>query len=80
MSWILHDPDEWESVWTHTPCASCGGDMSKCNGLCSGSSGFGTRRRDPADVARIKAEKRAAHEEAVLAEADAIRARRAALS
>lgn len=76
MSYIYYDPDEWETVHTHTPCHSCGDDMRKCNGMCTGSSSWGQKRRAPEDVARIKAEKRKAHEDAVLFEADLIRARR----
>lgn len=66
---ILYDPDEWETVIE--------------TGFYGNGMGWGTcgqRRRPPEDVARIRAEKQKAHEEAVLAEADAIRARRAALT
>ena len=75
MSWMLHDPDEWETISSYTPC-SCGG-LANCNGCCNGSAGVGTRRRAPEDIARIKAEKRRQHEESVLAEAAQIMARRA---
>lgn len=59
------DLDEWETV---TESGSYGHGM--------GWATCGRRRRAPDEVARIKAEKLAEHEEAVLAEADAIRARR----
>lgn len=76
MSWIIWDEDEWETVCESRPCSSCGGDLRKCNGHCNGMGSMGQRRRAPEDVARIKAEKRRVHEAAILAEADAIRARR----
>lgn len=59
--YALYDPDEWESVY-YTD---------------GGAFGCSQRRRPPEEVARIKAEKQAAREDAILAEADAIRARRA---
>jgi hypothetical protein len=66
---FVHDPDEWETV-----------SESKITGYMFGhpigSCSMGLRRRDPADVAKIKEAKRLAHEDAILAEADAIRARR----
>lgn len=74
----FYDPDEWEVVTESHPCTACGGDLSKCNGMCNGSAYVGQRRRAPEDVARIKAEKQRADEDAILAEADAIRRRRAA--
>lgn len=73
---ILHDPDEYEMVSHSRVCTACNGDLRKCNGMCNGSSGYSLVRRKPEEVARIKAEKRKAHEDAILAEADAIRARR----
>ena len=73
-----YDEDEWMVVSRHQPCTACDGDLRKCQGgLCNGSSGMGLVRRPPAEVAKIKAEKARKHEDSVLAEADAIRARRA---
>lgn len=77
MGYIHHDSDEWKSVHTSTPCHSCGGDMSKCNGRCTGSSSFSLVRRSDEEIREIKRQKREAHENQVLAEADIIRARRA---
>lgn len=73
---ILHDDDEWESVSHHRVCTACNGDLRKCNGACNGMSGYSLVRRPAAEVAKIKAAKRRDHEAAILAEADAIRARR----
>lgn len=73
---ILYDPDEYETVYESSPCTACGGDMRKCNGGCNGSGSLTTRRRRPAEVALIKAKRRKEHENAVLAEAAAIRQRR----
>lgn len=74
MSYILHDPDEWKAVIEGTPCPCKG----KCNGHCMGSLSYSLQRRSPEEIARIKADKQRAHEDAVLAEADAIRRRRSA--
>lgn len=60
MSYIFYDPDEWETVSVSTP-TSCS---------------IGQRRRSPEAIAKIKAEKLFLHEEAVLAEAARIKARR----
>lgn len=73
---IYYDPDEYETVIESRPCTTCNGDSSKCNGGCNGSTSLGRRRRAPEEVAKIKAEKQRAHEEAVLAEAAAIMAMR----
>lgn len=73
---IYHDPDEYEAVVTSRPCTACGGDHRKCNGGCNGSVSYGTRRRAPEEVAKIKAERERAREDAILAEAEIIKARR----
>ena len=73
---IIIDPDEWETVTESTPCRRCNGDLSRCNGMCTGSASWSLRRRPADEVAKIKEAKRRAHEEAVLAEAAAIMARR----
>jgi hypothetical protein len=73
---LIHDPDEFEAVTESRPCTSCGGDPSKCNGGCNGMASFGLKRRSPEEVARIKAERRKQEENEILAQADAIRARR----
>jgi hypothetical protein len=44
--------------------------------MCNGAAGYSLVRRDPAEVKRIKAEKARCHEDQILAQADAIRARR----
>lgn len=67
---IYHDPDEWEGVFESK---TYGRDPF---GHTLGSCSWGLRRRDPAAVAKIKEAKRIEHEEAVLAEAAAIIARR----
>jgi hypothetical protein len=73
---ILHDPDEWETVTTSRPCTACDGGRRRCNGMCNGAFSFSNRRRPPEEVAKIKAEKQRQHEDAILAEAEAIRRRR----
>lgn len=74
---IIHDPDEYEPVAKSTPCTICGGDMTKCNGGCNGSTSFSLVRRSPEAVAAIKAEKRRIEEDEILAKAAVIRATRA---
>jgi hypothetical protein len=72
------DEDEYETVFDSRPCTTCKGNLSKCTGVgCNGHFSIGSRRRDPAEIARLRAERQAKREDAVLAEADAIRARRA---
>ena len=61
MSTFYYDPDEWETY------------VERGNGSFT----CGMRRRDPMEVALIKSEKRRAHEDAVLAEAELIRSARA---
>lgn len=70
MSWILHDPDEWESkseskVYGRDP-------FGNVLGSCS----MSLIRRSPEAVAVIKAKRRKEHEDAVLAEAAKIMALR----
>lgn len=74
--WIDWDDDQYETVTTSRPCTACQGDRSKCNGHCNGFFSLGTRQRDPAEVAKIKAERQRKHEDAILAEAEQIKARR----
>lgn len=73
---IIHDEDEWETVVTQRTCTSCNGDLKKCDGGCNGYCGMSSKRRDPAEVRKIKAERQRAHEDTVLAEAEQIKARR----
>lgn len=70
MSWILYDPDEWEAKSEYT---SYGKDTF---GNPIGSASYSLVRRSPEEIAAIKAQKRREHEDAVLAEAAAIQARR----
>jgi hypothetical protein len=76
VSYIFVDEDEWETVTESRPCRSCGGDLWKCDGRCSGAFSVGQRRRAPEEVARIKAERRRKEEDEILARADAIRVAR----
>lgn len=73
---ILHDPDEWEAVSSQHTCVFHQMFPGEAFAGCTCSVGYGQRRRDPAEVSKIKAEKQRQHEEKILAEADAIRARR----
>jgi hypothetical protein len=73
----FHDDDEWEPTYERRPCTTCNGDMRKCNGGCNGMSSYGMKRRDPVEVAKIKADRQRREEDAILARADAIRALRA---
>ena len=71
MSHIVWDPDEWESVSTHT-------SYGTIAGVPQGASSVGWRRRSPEEIAKIRADRQRAEDDAVLARADAIRARRSA--
>lgn len=77
MSIQFYDPDMYETNWQSTPCW-CVTSKQRCNGHCMGISGTSQRLRTPEEYAAIKAQKQLAHDETILAEADAIRARRAA--
>lgn len=70
MSWILHDPDEWEAKSEST---IYGRDPF---GNVLGSCSMSLVRRSPEAVAAIKVKKRKEHEDAVLAEAAQIVAQR----
>lgn len=74
---IHHDPDEWESISEHHVCPyhQAHPDDVAWPG-CTCSSSFGSRRRAPEEVARIKAEKRREREDKILAEAEVIRCAR----
>jgi hypothetical protein len=67
-----YDEDEFEAVIEHRPC-SCGG---KCNGYCNGMASYSMRRRTSEAIKAIKEKRRIEHENAILLEADMIRARR----
>lgn len=75
---IYHDPDEWETVTTFTPCAfhekNPGVPFAGC--CCQGS--VGQRMRDPEEAKALKAKRVRDEEDRILVAADAIRARRAA--
>jgi hypothetical protein len=73
---ILTDPDEYEMVYYSKVCTACSGDLRKCNGMCNGSAGYSMVRRPDEEIRIIKARRRTESEDAILAEADAIRARR----
>ena len=74
--YIHHDPDEWTVKTESRTCTACGGDMRKCDGRCNGMASWALVRRDPAEIAKIKAERQRQHEDDVLAEAELIRQRR----
>lgn len=73
---IKHDADEYEVVIHSRVCTACDGDLRKCNGACNGSAGYSMVRRSDEEIRRLKAKRRTESEDAILAQADAIRARR----
>lgn len=74
---ITIDEDEWETIVESRQCTACGGHMRKCvGGRCNGSFGVKQIRRPHSEVMKIKALRERQREDTVLAEADAIRARR----
>ena len=77
MHCYLLDEDLYDTVVVATPCTACKGDTKKCIGMCNGSVQWGKRLRSIEEIAKIKAERKRRYEDAILAEADAIRAARA---
>jgi len=73
---MVFDPDEFETVFEYRECTRCRGDLSKCDGGCNGMGSFTQVRRDPAEVAKIKADRRRKEEDEILKQADVIRVRR----
>jgi hypothetical protein len=71
-----HDDDEYEVVTHSRVCTFCNGDLRKCNGGCNGSAGYSMVRRPDEEIRRLKAKRRMETEDAILAEAAAIKARR----
>jgi hypothetical protein len=79
VSTILYDPDEYEYHSTFTPCPfhekyPGSGMVAGCT--CSASAGH--RRRSDDEIKLIKERKLRYHEDLILAQAEAIKARRAA--
>lgn len=70
-----YDTDEWELVSHFVPCW-CTTAKVPCNGTCMGMGSQYWRPRPPEEVLKIREAKRLAHEENILRQADAIRARR----
>lgn len=73
---VHHDDDEWEAVSSHRTCGFHKLQPGMPYAGCTCSSSYGQRRRTPGEIAKIKADKRKAREDAVLAEADLIRTHR----
>ena len=71
MSWIIYDPDEWETITISETYGVYPG-----TNLTFGMGGSGQRRRAPEEVAKIKAEKLRVEEDEILRRAEAILARR----
>lgn len=74
---IHHDEDLYESVYSHRTCPFHERNPGKTYAGCGCSSSWGQRLRSPEEVAAIKARRQREREDGILAEADAIRARRA---
>lgn len=79
MSYVGIDPDWYVMIMTSTPC-SCGGNpisgTCMAPGRCNASASAVMQPRSLEDYTRFKAEKESKRVEALLAEADAIRATR----
>lgn len=73
---IHHDPDEYEGVSSSHTCSFHQRNPGKPYAGCTCSVSWGLKRRDSAEVAKIKTEKRRQHENEILSEAEAIKARR----
>lgn len=77
---ILYDEDEFETVTEYRPCSTCNGDLRKCTGACDGMVSVSRRRRPYTEVVAIKDRKRREREDAILTEAEIIKAKRASLT
>lgn len=73
---IHHDDADWEPVSSSSTCDFHKEHPGASYAGCTCSASFGLRRRDRAEADRIKAERARKHEDDILKEADAIRARR----
>jgi hypothetical protein len=71
MSWIFHDPDEWETIFESKSYGFVPGTT-----IPFGSGGISQRRRSPEEVAAIKANKLRLQEDEILRRAEEIKARR----
>jgi hypothetical protein len=76
MSHFMFDDDMHETVTESRLCGTCQGDLSKCNGVCTGMTSIGRRLRSPEEIAKILADRRLKEEDDILRRADEIRARR----
>ncbi len=73
---IYHDDDEWEPDVSHHTCGYHERHPGNPWAGCTCSSSYGMKRRDPAEVAKIKAERCRTKEDEILAEAERIKRRR----
>lgn len=73
---IRYDDDEYEPVHTWHTCLFHQSHPGKTFAGCTCSASFGSRRRSPEEVLKIKAERQRAEEDRILQEAEAIKARR----
>ena len=71
-----YDPDEYETIVTHSTCAFHKMHPGEQFAGCCCSAGMMQKLRDPEEYAAIKAKKRRAEEDRILAQAEAIRASR----
>lgn len=76
---IYSDPDEYEVVVQRRVCPFHQLEPDSVHPGCTCSAGYSHKRRSPDEIAAIKSQKRREEEDRILAAADAIRARRAAL-
>lgn len=72
-----YDPDQYETYTEHTTCPFHQANPGTPHPGCTCSVHMGSRRRPPEEIARLRAERQRAREDAILAEAEAIRTRRA---
>jgi hypothetical protein len=80
VSYILYDPDEYESVSKYDTCAFHKLHPGEKFAWCGCSLSMTQRRRSPEEYAAIKAERRRKEEDGILAQAEIIKASRALLS
>jgi hypothetical protein len=74
---ILHDPDEFETVWVYHTCAYHRAYPHGNHAGCTCSSSCSQKRRPPDEVTAIKAKRLREEEDRILAQAEIIKAKRA---
>jgi hypothetical protein len=70
---MIHDEDEFETIVESRPCTMCNGHLKDCKGgYCNGSFSMKQQRRSPAEITKIKLERKIKREDEILRQAEYI--------